>query len=116
MATIGVVPIVIAVPTVAVATQVAVIPLSIPDRFELAELVELSCSLQALTTGPFTVEVRRRNGVLLDSFTFNAAGVQTHDALSFIFEQPSGGLRIDVAGIGVGASNCYVTAWMGLFL
>ena len=116
MGVVTIVPIVVALPTTSVVTSAAIVPLSIPDRFAEAELVEASLSLQALTTGPFTVEIRRRNGVLLDTLTVNAAGVLTHDALSFSFAQPGGGLRFDVAAAGTGALHAYVTCWLGLAL
>ena len=116
MGVVTIVPLVVTLPTTLIVASAAIIPLSIPDRFAEAELVEVSASLQVLTTGPFTVEVRRRNGVLLDTLTFNAAGVLTHDGLSFSFIQPGGGLRFDVAAPGVGALHCTVTCWLGLAL
>jgi hypothetical protein len=111
MTDIAIFPVSVGLPVTAIGINVARVTLPIPQIMQQAQLIHISGSLQALTTGPFTVEVRRKAGALLATLTWNAAGDQIIEALNDIFDQPNGGPRFDVTAIGVGALNCYVTAW-----
>jgi hypothetical protein len=111
MADIALFPVSVFLPVTAIGINVARVTLPVPHMMQQAQLIQISGSLQALTTGPFTVEVRRKAGALLATLTWNAAGDQIIEALNDIFDQPNGGPRFDVTALGVGALNCYVTAW-----
>jgi len=103
-------PVTVNLPLVAL-TNVARVTLPIPEIMQQAQLINVSGSLSTLTSGTVTVEVRRKAGALLATLSWTAPGDQIVDGLTDILDQPNGGPRFDVTAIGVGALNCYVTAW-----
>jgi len=110
MANIAVFPVTVNLPLI-VLVSTARVTLPIPQIMQQAQLINVSGSLSTLTSGTVTIEVRRKAGALLATLNWTAAGDQIVDGLTDIFDQPNGGPRFDVTAIGVGALNCYVTAW-----
>lgn len=108
------VPVTVNIPTTALLVNTARITLPLPRIFQQAELIELSGSLSTLVSGAFTVEVRRKAGALIDTLSWTATGDVINSDIGTIFDQPNGGLRFDVTSLGVGALNCYITAWFAV--
>ena len=102
------VPITIPVPTVLGA------PVVRAYAYSQLQVVSAAANLRALTTGPFTIQIRQAgNGApLIKEFTFDAAGPQATPAneLAF-FVEPELGIRVDVTAVGTGAQDCLVTLW-----
>ena len=98
-------PIILSLPTAGVLSPAARIKLS-----NQVELIDVTGFLQALTSGPFSVELRIA-GVTFATLDWNAAGLvngnillNNPDSLDII--------GFFVTGVGVGALNCYVTLWV----
>ena len=111
MSYITVFPLPLFIPVTATGIGIVIVTLPIPQISVQMELRSISASLQALTTGPFTVEVRQGVGTLVDTVTFNAAGTIDHNDVDARFDSRFNVLRFDVTAIGTGAQNCYVTPW-----
>lgn len=110
-------PVVVALPIVAL-TSAALVPFPIPERINYVELLSWSVGLQALTSGTYTVELRRLvSGALLSTIGVTAAGqagVVTRDDLKVVFDLPNAGIRLDVTGLGVGAVGANATVWLAV--
>ena len=102
------IPVTIPVPTIA-GTRVAGV-----WAYSALRIQAIGAYLRALTTGPFTIEIREGGGTgtLIKAFTFNASGMltTTTDEIDFFIE-PEFGIRVDVTAVGTGAQNCLVTCW-----
>ncbi len=82
--------------------------------YSTLRIVSIGANLRALTSGPFTIEIRQAGAgaPLIKSFTFNAAGPQASEANELNFVVPNDlGIRIDVVALGSGAADCLVTIW-----
>ena len=111
-------PVVVAIATPLVATNVALVHFPIPERINRVELLSAALMVRALTSGTLTLEIRRLvSGALLDTISVTAAGpggIVVHDDLQTVFNLPNAGLRIDVTAIGVGALDATLTAWLAI--
>lgn len=77
-------------------------------------IVSAAANLRALTTGPFTIQIRQAgNGApLIKEFTFNSTAPQATLANELEFYvDPELGVRVDVTALGTGAQDCLVTLW-----
>jgi hypothetical protein len=110
-------PVVVPLPIIALGSAV-LMQFPIPERINYVELLSWSVGAQALTSGTYTVELRRLvSGALLDTISVTSGGVGgivTHDDLRFVFNLPNAGLRFDVTGIGVGPVAPHATVWMAV--
>src|SRR5207249_7621207 len=84
--------------------------LAIPQDMDI---IAVNGSLQALVSGPFTVEVRRSSdSALIATVNWAALGkVVSLLATPFLRIFSGDSLRFDVTKLGVGALNCYILVW-----
>lgn len=104
-------PIIVPVPIALLADAIRV-PLSSGVVLQSVDILRAEGYLAALTSGPFTVEIREiRDGSLIGTLTWNAAGFATTGPLNRVLDTLTSGISIAPIGLGVGAQSCTVVLW-----
>jgi hypothetical protein len=99
-------PIIITVPSLAAGNNIAQVSLGTELRF-----FEVSAYLRALVSGTYTIRARRNSdNSILGSISFTAPGLKIFTGLGE-YMADNDVLCYDITSLGVGASECLMSAW-----
>ena len=104
-------PIIVSVPTIILSNAVR-IPLGSTIVIQGNIVLSAEGYLAALTSGPFTVEIRDlMDNALIGSLTWDVPGYAFTGLLDYRMHDIASGLSIAPTTIGVGAQSCVLTMW-----